>query len=65
MCFKNPVKRKIKEPEKFARCLSSTPQFLNMISIQVLAVKCKFKIDYFHYFTNITLSGQKSQGQLV
>jgi len=34
-----------------------------MISIQVLAVKSKYKIDYFDFFMNIALSGRKSQGQ--
>jgi len=36
-----------------------------MISIQVLAVKCKYKIDYFDFFMNIVLSGRKSQDQSV
>jgi hypothetical protein len=35
-----------------------------MISIQVLAEKCKFKIDYFDFFMNITLSGRKPQDLL-
>ena len=65
MSLENPVKRKIKEPGKIARCLSSTPHFINMISIQVLTVKCKYKIDYFDFFMNIALSRQKSQDQQV
>ena len=66
MCLDNPVKRKNKkEPGKIARCLSSTPHFLNVISIHVLAVKSKYKIDYFDFFMNIALSGRKSQDQAV
>lgn len=37
------------------------PTFLNKISIQVLAIKCKFKIDYFDFFMNNALSRRKSQ----
>ena len=54
---------KNEKQRKIARCLSSTPHFINMISIQVLAVKCKYKIDYFDFFMNIALSGRKPQGQ--
>jgi len=36
-----------------------------MISIQVLAVKSKYKTDYFDFFMNIALSGRKSQDQPV
>jgi hypothetical protein len=61
----NPVKRKNKRTGKIARCLSSTPLFINMISIQVLAEKCKFKIDIFHFFMNTIFSGLKSQGLLI
>jgi len=61
MRLEHPVKRKVKEPGKIARCLSFTPHFLNMVSIQVLAVKIKFKIGYFVFFINITLSGRKPQ----
>jgi hypothetical protein len=62
MCLDNPVKRKNKkEPGKIARCLSSTPHFINMLSIQFLAVKSKYKIDYFDFFMNIALSGRKLQ----
>jgi len=49
------------EQRKTARCLSSTPHFLNIISIHVLAVKIKFKMGYFVFFMSITLSGRKPQ----
>jgi hypothetical protein len=60
----NPVKRKKKESQKIVRCLSFTPHFHNIISIQVLAEKCKFKIDNFHFFMNTAVSGPKSQDSL-
>ncbi|MHC4324798.1 MAG: hypothetical protein ACYSUX_11045, partial [Planctomycetota bacterium] len=63
--YKTLSNEKIKEPGKIARCLSSTPHFINVISIQVLAVKCKYKIDYFHFFMNILFFRRKSQGQLA
>jgi len=59
--FRNSCQTKNEKQGKIARCLLSTPHFINMISIQVLAVKCKNKIDYFDFFMNIVLSGRKSQ----
>ncbi len=53
----------MKEQRKSARRLSSTPHFLNTVSIHVLAVKIKFKIGYFVFFMSIILSGRKSQDQ--
>jgi len=50
MRLDNPVKQKNKRNRKIRKVFTSTPHFLNIISIQVLAVKCKFKIDYFHFF---------------
>ena len=64
MRLSNPVKgKKIKEPVKIRKVFIIHPTFLYLISIHVLAVKCKLKIDYFHFFMNITLSGHKSQIQ--
>jgi hypothetical protein len=65
MCLDIPVKRKNKKNLEIQQGVKYPPHISQKFSIQFLAEKCKYKIDYFHFFMNIAFYGLKSQNQLI